>query len=200
MGRAERRQAEREQRRTERRSPGIVNPLAGGQHAQPLLTSTTSRRQLPVQDSTPRLPRQVPTSMTAASPPVTQIVTDPPKATSGNPPTIKRTRSSFGDSVRAAPLEVTSFGCEILADVEPQALGLTYWFDVEPDGEPRPVTIRVHRPPHRPGRRERCHHLHSRSRRAAGSSGRWPDRCHDPGPRHRGRELGSACHAPDGWT
>lgn len=39
-------------------------------------------------------------------------------------------------------LQVMSFGCESLKDVGEQSLGLTYWFDAAPDGEPYPVTIR----------------------------------------------------------
>ena len=41
----------------------------------------------------------------------------------------------------ARPLQVTAFACEPLADVEPQALGLTYFFDAVADGEPYSVTI-----------------------------------------------------------
>ncbi len=40
------------------------------------------------------------------------------------------------------PLQVTTFRCEALADIEPQALGLTYFFDAAAEGEPYPVTIR----------------------------------------------------------
>lgn len=56
-------------------------------------------------------------------------------------------RMSPHESVRAAvppgpgPLQVTRLSCEVLADVEPQALGLTYWFDAAPEGDPYPVTI-----------------------------------------------------------
>lgn len=39
-------------------------------------------------------------------------------------------------------MRVVSFGCESLADVEPQALGFTYWFDAAAEGEPYQVTIR----------------------------------------------------------
>jgi len=37
---------------------------------------------------------------------------------------------------------VTTFGCEPAADLAPQALGLTYWFDTAAEGKPYPVTIR----------------------------------------------------------
>ena len=39
------------------------------------------------------------------------------------------------------PLQVTAFSWKSLADVEPQALGLTYFFDAVADGEPYSVTI-----------------------------------------------------------
>lgn len=34
-----------------------------------------------------------------------------------------------------------SVGCDTLSGVDPQGLGLTYWFDAVPDGEPYPVTV-----------------------------------------------------------
>lgn len=40
------------------------------------------------------------------------------------------------------PLQVMSFSCQPLDDLEPQALGLTYWFDAARHGNPYPVTIR----------------------------------------------------------
>lgn len=60
--------------------------------------------------------------------------------------------STTGDSARTwrrvrpgpmgRPLQVVTFGCDVVADVEPQSLGLTYWFDTATDGEPYPVAIR----------------------------------------------------------
>lgn len=38
-------------------------------------------------------------------------------------------------------MDVATFGCEAVADVEPQALGLTYWFDAADEGEPYTVKI-----------------------------------------------------------
>ena len=37
---------------------------------------------------------------------------------------------------------MAAFGCDALADMEPQALGVTYWFEAAGEGEPYPVTIR----------------------------------------------------------
>lgn len=39
-------------------------------------------------------------------------------------------------------LQVMSFGCDALTGADPQGLGLTYWFDAAPNGEPYPVTVR----------------------------------------------------------
>jgi phosphatidylglycerol:prolipoprotein diacylglycerol transferase len=39
-------------------------------------------------------------------------------------------------------LQISTFGWEQFADAEPQALGLTYWFDTEAAGEPYPVSNR----------------------------------------------------------
>lgn len=50
-------------------------------------------------------------------------------------------RSRAGDAKRQR-LVATRFGCEPLAEIEPQALGLTYWFEAAPEGEPYPLTIR----------------------------------------------------------
>jgi phosphatidylglycerol:prolipoprotein diacylglycerol transferase len=42
----------------------------------------------------------------------------------------------------SSPVQVMSWSCESLADADPQALGLTYWFDAASTGEPYPVSIR----------------------------------------------------------
>ena len=44
--------------------------------------------------------------------------------------------------IGTSPLHVTALRCEPVADMEPQALGLTYFFDAAGEGEPYPVTIR----------------------------------------------------------
>ncbi len=49
--------------------------------------------------------------------------------------------SRAGESKRQR-LYATTFGCELLTAVEPQALGLTYWFEAAPAGEPYSVIIR----------------------------------------------------------
>lgn len=55
------------------------------------------------------------------------------------------TASSRGDAVRdtaAGPLQVMSFNCGPFNDLEPHALGMTYWFDAADGGEPYPVAVR----------------------------------------------------------
>jgi len=40
-------------------------------------------------------------------------------------------------------VEVSSFTCGVLEEVEPQALGVTYWFDAAPEGTPYSVTVQI---------------------------------------------------------
>ena len=40
-------------------------------------------------------------------------------------------------------MEVSSFTCQTLQEVEPQALGVTYWFDAAPDGAPCSVSVQI---------------------------------------------------------
>lgn len=42
----------------------------------------------------------------------------------------------------AGAVQVTSWSCESMDDVDPQALGVTYWFDAAPSGDPYPVNVR----------------------------------------------------------
>lgn len=39
-------------------------------------------------------------------------------------------------------LAISEAGCETLREVEPQALGLTYWYDAPPDGDPVDLLVR----------------------------------------------------------
>lgn len=43
----------------------------------------------------------------------------------------------------STPVEVSAFTCGGLEDVEPQALGISYWFDAIPDGDPYSVSVQV---------------------------------------------------------
>ena len=42
----------------------------------------------------------------------------------------------------AGPVEVVSWTCDPIRDVEPQGLGVTYWFDAAATGDPYPVSVR----------------------------------------------------------
>lgn len=42
----------------------------------------------------------------------------------------------------AGPVQVMSWNCSQLDGMEPQGLGLTYWFDAAPTGDPYPVDVR----------------------------------------------------------
>ncbi|MCF6507800.1 prolipoprotein diacylglyceryl transferase [Blastococcus sp. MG754426] len=42
----------------------------------------------------------------------------------------------------AGAVQVTSWSCESMDDVDPQALGVTYWFDAALSGDPYPVNVR----------------------------------------------------------
>ncbi len=50
--------------------------------------------------------------------------------------------SSRAGKEDAQGLHVTSFGCEAVSELEPRALGLTYWFDTAAQGDPYRVMIR----------------------------------------------------------
>lgn len=41
-----------------------------------------------------------------------------------------------------SPVQVMSWNCSPVEGAEPHGLGLTYWFDAAPDGEPYPVSVR----------------------------------------------------------
>ena len=40
------------------------------------------------------------------------------------------------------PVQVMSWNCSQLDGIEPHGLGMTYWFDAAPDGDPYPVSVR----------------------------------------------------------
>lgn len=69
------------------------------------------------------------------------VKTATPKGVSVAPsePARSRRRRGRGEPGR---LEVARFGCDAVAEVEPQALGLTYWFDADGESEGCAVSIR----------------------------------------------------------
>jgi len=42
-----------------------------------------------------------------------------------------------------SPVVITDLNCSALDDADPQSLGVTYWFDAEPTGDPYPVTVHL---------------------------------------------------------
>lgn len=54
----------------------------------------------------------------------------------------ERSSPSRGAKPSVSAVQVMSFNCDALADVDPQALALTYWFEAAPDGDPYRVRIR----------------------------------------------------------
>ncbi len=48
----------------------------------------------------------------------------------------RRANARHVADLQARPLQVATFGCDPLADLEPQAIGLTYWFEPVADGVP----------------------------------------------------------------
>lgn len=42
-----------------------------------------------------------------------------------------------------SPVAVTEFNCASLEETDQQSLGVTYWFDAEPTGDPYPVTVHL---------------------------------------------------------
>ncbi|MHB1489834.1 MAG: prolipoprotein diacylglyceryl transferase [Cellulomonas sp.] len=55
---------------------------------------------------------------------------------------VPRLAALAGGSGAGWPLQFVTPGFESLSSQEPQAIGLTYWFDAAPDGDAYPVTVR----------------------------------------------------------
>ncbi|OIQ86049.1 prolipoprotein diacylglyceryl transferase [mine drainage metagenome] len=55
---------------------------------------------------------------------------------------VPRLAAIAGGSGAGWPLQFITPGFESLSSQEPQAIGLTYWFDAAPSGDPYPVTVR----------------------------------------------------------
>lgn len=103
--------------------------VAGSDHPQrvvPSLPATSARRAGPGAGPPPGAGPTTPRGPVAESPKQMEEAT--------------LARVTDASPVRA--LEVMSFGCNTLNAADPQGLGLTYWFDADPEGEPYPVTVR----------------------------------------------------------
>lgn len=85
-------------------------------------------------------------STTASGTPSTVASTTPePAAVNGPPTTTSPTARAPRLVARPthAVVEVTDLRCSALEDTEDHSLGVTYWFDAEPVGEPYPVTVHL---------------------------------------------------------
>jgi len=76
--------------------------------------------------------------------PVTEVFLPPASspAVPPPPPAHDAALSLVAPAELLRPLQIMPLGCDALQELNPQGLGLTYWFDAAPDGEPYPVTIR----------------------------------------------------------
>lgn len=76
--------------------------------------------------------------------PVTEVFLPPASSPAVPPPTPAHDAalSLVAPAELLRPLQIMPLGCDALQELNPQGLGLTYWFDAAPDGEPYPVTIR----------------------------------------------------------
>lgn len=80
----------------------------------------------------------------AARPPVVATPAPPAPAPTASPdaaPVATPAPGLRAPSVTADQLEVTSFACGPVEGAQPQALGLTYWFDAPQQGPTSPVTV-----------------------------------------------------------
>jgi phosphatidylglycerol:prolipoprotein diacylglycerol transferase len=58
------------------------------------------------------------------------------------PPTVPTTSLRYAPPLSTSVLQVGIVGCDALIEAEPQALGMTYWFDARPGGEPYTAVVR----------------------------------------------------------
>jgi phosphatidylglycerol:prolipoprotein diacylglycerol transferase len=63
------------------------------------------------------------------------VAVRPPRSASDAPRLARRSP--------AEPVEITGASLQIVRETEPQALGITYWFDAAPEGEPYSVTVHL---------------------------------------------------------
>lgn len=83
-----------------------------------------------------------PEMLSAVSPaPPAPVSATPPEATpTTTNPHARPPRLALASG--STPVEVTSFNCQALEEIKPQALGVTYWFDAAPEGAH--YAVRVH--------------------------------------------------------
>ena len=118
-----------------RRSPDVqfpAGPEAGGESPQ-LSGSAFIRKSSPAAEGRRPGSALPPTSYAASA--------LPPAAPTTTLARVRPPRLALRSG--STPVEVNSFTCQTLQEVQPQALGVTYWFDAAPDGAPYPVTVQI---------------------------------------------------------
>ena len=94
--------------------------------------------------SVPSQPRA--RSATASATPPTRVDVAPLHNGKGQrvaqEPRFLAVRPALARSAPQGPLEITSWTCQAVQDVQPQGLGVTYWFDAAATGDPYPVSVR----------------------------------------------------------
>ena len=121
-------------------APGPRGPVAPSRSAAPVgpppaqrpaSSTPTSLRYPPGADRpAPGSPRPAPAATTA--------VTSLPVGSQTGPDRVPFLVADMPDG----PVQVMSWNCSQVDGVEPQGLGMTYWFDAAPDGDPYPVSVR----------------------------------------------------------
>lgn len=120
-------------------------------------TVTPPARQFaPPRTTSPAATVRRPEAQPAATAPASTRAGDPaPTTRSTTPPGIPVAESTVRTSPEGrgpapflapgmpdGPVQVMSWNCTRLDGVEPHGLGMTYWFDAAPDGDPYPVSVR----------------------------------------------------------
>ena len=104
-----------------------------------------------VQPATPRHPRTPtagsPVAPTADSPPHGAAPAGAPTPAGGTavataPPLAPARAPFLVGNMPDGPVQVMSWNCSQVDGIEPQGLGMTYWFDAAPSGDPYPVSVR----------------------------------------------------------
>ena len=99
----------------------------------------------PGQQTAGQLSARASASLTAAlGPPSVPVpgISDAGGRIASTVPTVPAALNSEGRPGNASPLTITTVGCGVLKDAEPQALGLTYWFDAPANAVAAALTIR----------------------------------------------------------
>lgn len=112
----------------------LIPPPARPRGSRPVLEGAPGSAQALISAPPAAPPTASPTTPYAAS-------ALPPVAATTTLPRVRPPRLALRSG--STPVEVNSFTCRSLQEIEPQALGVTYWFDAAPDGAPYPVIVDI---------------------------------------------------------